>query len=116
MATPTHPGHEQDATRAPGKGYAPDFVARVYRAAQDAGGPVFAIAGLQGPTISRVVVREQEDTHWYAVNIIVHRSSLFQAVTELREIGGSGVVVMPVSYIFEEEPPRYMAMLQALKK
>ena len=75
-----------------------------------------AIAGLQGPTISRVVVREQEDTHWYAVNIIVHRSSLFQAVTELREIGGSGVVVMPVSYIFEEEPPRYMAMLQALKK
>ena len=75
-----------------------------------------AIAGLQGPTISRVMVREQEDTHWFAVNIIIHRSSLFQAVTELREIGGSGVVVMPVSYIFEEEPPRYMAMLQALKK
>ena len=72
-----------------------------------------AIAGLQGPTIAKVVVREQEE-HWFAVNIIVQRSQLFQAVTELRAIGGSGVVVMPVSYIFEEEPPRYMAMLQAL--
>ena len=68
------------------------------------------IAGLQGPTISRVVVREQ-DQNWYAVNVIVHRAELFQAVNELRAIGGSGVVVMPVTYIFEEEPPRYTAML-----
>ena len=72
------------------------------------------IAGLQGPTVSKVVVREQ-DPNWYAVNIIVPRTRLFQAVNEIREIGGSGVVVMPVSYIFEEEPPRYAAMLKALK-
>jgi ATP phosphoribosyltransferase len=71
------------------------------------------IAGLQGPTVSRVVVREG-DPNWYAVNIIVLRSQIFQAINELREIGGSGVVVMPVTYIFDEEPPRYMAMLQAL--
>jgi ATP phosphoribosyltransferase len=74
-----------------------------------------AIAGLQGPTISRVIVREQ-DPNWFAVNIIVPRSQIFQAITELRSIGGSGVVVMPVTYIFDEEPPRYMAMLQALEK
>jgi ATP phosphoribosyltransferase len=72
------------------------------------------IAGLQGPTISKVYVRE-ETSHWYAVNIIVPRARLFTAVSELRSIGGSGVVVMPVSYIFEEEPPRYTAMLQALE-
>lgn len=71
------------------------------------------IAGLQGPTISRVVVRSG-DPNWYDVNVIVPRSRLFQAVTEIREIGGSGVVVMPVTYIFEEEPPRYAAMLRAL--
>jgi ATP phosphoribosyltransferase len=71
------------------------------------------IAGLQGPTVSRVVVREQ-DPNWYAVNVIVPRTRLFQAVQEIRTIGGSGVVVMPVSYIFEEEPPRYTAMLKAL--
>ncbi len=71
------------------------------------------IGGLQGPTVSRVVTRDL-DPNWYAVNIIVRRSQLFQAITELREIGGSGVVVVPVSYIFEEEPPRYAAMLKAL--
>ena len=73
------------------------------------------IAGLQGPTVSRVVVRSM-DPNWYAVNIIVPRSRIFQAISELRAIGGSGVVVMPVTYIFEEEPPRYMAMLQALRE
>jgi ATP phosphoribosyltransferase len=72
-----------------------------------------AIAGLQGPTISRVIVREG-DPNWYAVNIIVKRSQIFQAISELRAIGGSGVVVMPVTYIFDETPPRYAAMLKAL--
>lgn len=71
------------------------------------------IAGLQGPTISRVIVRSG-DPNWYAVNVIVPRSRLFQAISELRAIGGSGVVVVPVNYIFEEEPPRYTAMLKAL--
>lgn len=74
-----------------------------------------AIAGLQGPTVSRVVVREK-DPNWYAVNIIVPRTRIFQAINELRSIGGSGVVVMPVTYIFDEEPPRYVAMLQALEE
>jgi ATP phosphoribosyltransferase len=75
-----------------------------------------SIGGLQGPTISRVIVREQDAAaRWFAVNVIVHRSELFKAVNELRAIGGSGVVVMPVTYIFEEEPPRYKAMLDAIK-
>jgi ATP phosphoribosyltransferase len=74
-----------------------------------------AIAGLQGPTISRVIVREQ-DPNWFAVNIIVRRAQIFQAITELRAIGGSGVVVMPVTYIFDEEPPRCLAMLEAIER
>jgi ATP phosphoribosyltransferase len=71
------------------------------------------IGGLQGPTISRVMVRDN-DPNWFAVHIVVKRSQLFQAVSELRAIGGSGVVVAPVTYIFEEEPPRYKAMLEAV--
>lgn len=71
------------------------------------------IGGLQGPTISKVVVRDA-DPNWYALHIVVRREQLFQAISELRAIGGSGVVVAPVTYIFEEEPPRYRAMLQAL--
>ncbi len=74
-----------------------------------------SIGGLQGPTISRVVTREAGD-NWYAVNVIVHKAELFKAVNELRAIGGSGVVVMPVNYIFEEEPPRIKAMLTAVNE
>jgi ATP phosphoribosyltransferase len=72
------------------------------------------LGGLQGPTFSRVVVPAGEP-HWFAIHIIVRRDSLFQAIAELRAIGGSGVVVSPVSYIFEEEPARYQAMLEGLQ-
>lgn len=71
------------------------------------------IGGLQGPTISPVVTRQGGD--WYAVHIIVRRDQLPQAIAELRAVGGSGVVVTPVTYIFEEEPEAYRAMLKALK-
>jgi len=72
------------------------------------------LGGLQGPTISRVIVRDG-NPNWYAVHIVVRRDQLFQAVTELRAIGGSGVVVTPVTYIFEEEPARYRAMMEAIQ-
>lgn len=70
-----------------------------------------AIGGLQGPTISRLITREREN--WYAVHLIVRRKQIHQAIKEIREIGGSGVVVSPVSYIFEEEPPEVTVMLAA---
>jgi ATP phosphoribosyltransferase len=73
------------------------------------------IGGLQGPTISRVYPASGE-LNWFAVHIVVRRDLMFEAVTELRAVGGSGVVVAPVTYIFEEEPPRYKAMLDALEK
>jgi ATP phosphoribosyltransferase len=72
------------------------------------------IRGLEGPTISDII-NSEGNTNWYAINIVVKKSDLFQAVNELRNIGGSGVVVTPVNYIFEEEPPRYSAMLKALE-
>ena len=72
------------------------------------------IGGLNGPTISNII-RKDGQANWYALHIVVHRDELFAAINELRAIGGSGVVVAPVTYIFEEEPPRYKAMLEALK-
>ena len=77
------------------------------------------IRGLQGPTISQVVPHDptaQVDNDWYAVNIIVQRHQLSAAIRELREIGGSGVIVTEVKYIFEEEPVRYRAMLEELNR
>jgi ATP phosphoribosyltransferase len=71
------------------------------------------IGGLQGPTISPVITRQSGD--WFAVHIVVSRDQLAQAISELRAIGGSGVVVTPVSYIFEEEPEACQALLEGLE-
>jgi ATP phosphoribosyltransferase len=73
------------------------------------------LGGLQGPTISPVVVREGGEQGWHAVNIVVRQDHVMKAVQELRSIGGSGVVVSPVTYIFEEEPERYQRLLDALQ-
>lgn len=63
------------------------------------------LMGLQGPTVSSVWNREKEQ--WFAIHIIVPRKMLMNAIESLRDIGGSGVVVSPTMYIFEEEPPQF---------
>lgn len=68
------------------------------------------IRGLQGPTISEVYVHN-DTANWFSVQIIVHRDQLLRAICELRAIGGSGVIVSPVTYIFEEEPARVRDLL-----
>ncbi|HLB49159.1 MAG TPA: hypothetical protein VJL59_19280, partial [Anaerolineales bacterium] len=68
----------------------------------------------QGPTIAPVVPHTEREITWHAVNIIVRKDRISRAVQQLRAIGGSGVIVTPVTYIFEEEPQRYKAMLAAL--
>ena len=73
-----------------------------------------SVGGLQGPTISPVLTRDSNQG-WHSVSIIVRRDHLPQAIGELRSVGGSGIIVSPVTYIFEEEPPRYTAMLAELK-
>jgi ATP phosphoribosyltransferase len=72
------------------------------------------VGGLQGPTVSPVIVRDPSQS-WFSVSIVVRRSDLSRAISELRNTGGSGIIVSPVTYIFEEEPPRYKAMLNALQ-
>jgi ATP phosphoribosyltransferase len=73
-----------------------------------------SVGGLQGPTISPIFTREK-DQQWYSISVVIRRDRIPQAIVELRSIGGSGIIVTPVTYIFEEEPPRYKAMLDALK-
>jgi ATP phosphoribosyltransferase len=72
------------------------------------------LGGLQGPTISPVIVADG-NPNWYAMQIVVLRDQLIEAIAELRAIGGSGVVVTPVTYIFEEEPERFRAMMEAVQ-
>lgn len=62
------------------------------------------LGGLQGPTLAPVITRSGE--RWHSVTIVVHKERLIAAVKALRAVGGSGVIVSPVTYIFEEEPER----------
>ena len=86
--------------------------------AEDVAQKVFGqpeLGGLQGPTISRVYLRESVNEGWFAINIVVRNDRLHDAIEQLRQIGGSGVLVLPITYIFEEEPPRWQKLLENLE-
>ena len=72
-----------------------------------------AIGGLQGPTLSPVITRQGEKL--YAAHLVVRKDQLSQAISDLRSVGGSGVVISPVSYIFEEEPVEFQMMVKQLE-
>jgi ATP phosphoribosyltransferase len=71
------------------------------------------LGGLQGPTIAPMITR-QGAGQWWAINLVVHARRLYDVIRQIRAIGGSGVVVTPVTYIFEEAPERYQRLLSAL--
>jgi ATP phosphoribosyltransferase len=71
------------------------------------------LGGLQGPTISPMITR-QGANQWWAINIVAASHHLYNVIQQIRAIGGSGVVVTPVTYIFEEAPERYQRLLAAL--
>lgn len=73
------------------------------------------LSGLQGPTISPVIAPNRPEK-WFAAHLIVRKAKLGEVIAELRQIGGSGVVVSPVSYIFEEEPIEYRQMIAVLEE
>ncbi|KAL9684051.1 hypothetical protein QQ045_021482 [Rhodiola kirilowii] len=65
-----------------------------------------SLSGLQGPTVSRVYSK-QDGQISYAIIICVPKKALYKSVQQLRAIGGSGVLVSPLTYIFEEDTPRW---------
>lgn len=73
------------------------------------------LSGLRGPTIAPVYTRDDDGHTWFSVSVVARRDQLDQTIGALRAVGGSGVIVTPAVYIFEEEPPRYRAMLAALE-
>jgi len=95
------------------------FVNMRGKSQQEIAGNIFAqtdLGGLQGPTVCEVFVRETDRREWFAITIVVRKEKIMQAVQELRAIGGSGVVVSPVTYIFEEEPARFVRLRKELTK
>jgi len=72
--------------------------------------------GLQGPTVSPVFSKKNGEVKpdYYAIVICVPKKQLYDSVCQLRKIGGSGVLVSPLTYIFDEEPPRWLKLLDQL--
>ncbi|KAJ6853390.1 uncharacterized protein M6B38_250055 [Iris pallida] len=75
-----------------------------------------SLSGLQGPTISPVYCKRdgKVSIDYYAIIICVPQKALYKSVQQLRSIGGSGVLVSPLTYIFEEETPRWRDLLSEL--
>jgi len=86
------------------------------RLANDAGQ---LLRGLQGPTISPIYTPAADggpskDGKFYAVSIAVPRTRIYETVKELRKNGGSGVLTFPLTYVFDEEPPRWNQLMNNL--
>ncbi|KAL4580734.1 hypothetical protein LXL04_016936 [Taraxacum kok-saghyz] len=75
-----------------------------------------SLAGLQGPTVSPVFrkIDGRVKADYYAIVICVPKKQLYKSVQQLRAIGGSGVLVSPLTYIFDEETPRWRELLSKL--
>jgi len=77
------------------------------------------LRGLEGPTVSPVFApgpdgRVSETTDLWAAVVCVPKKQLYESVKALRSVGGSGVLVQPMTYIFDEEPARWRALLEGL--
>ncbi|KAL4526440.1 hypothetical protein Ndes2526A_g00889 [Nannochloris sp. 'desiccata'] len=84
---------------------------------QDVSSRLFAagLCGLQGPTISPVYTKGgNEESGLFAAVICVSKKDLYPAVKSLRKLGGSGVLVQPMVYIFDSEPYRWRALVDEL--
>jgi len=80
------------------------------------GGPL--LTGLQGPTLGSIYT-PGADGRWAPGSFIsatfcVPRKKIYETVKQLRLAGGSGVLVTPLTYIFDEEPPRWKQLQKLL--
>lgn len=75
-----------------------------------------SLSGLQGPTISPVFCKRdgKVSADYYAIVICVPKKELYKSIQQLRAIGGSGVLISPLTYIFDEETPRWRRLLSKL--
>ncbi len=89
------------------RGPSADHVARAVLERQD-------LAGLKGPTVSRVYTGEGDD--WFAVTVVVPQSSLQETVDQFRAIGGTGVSVLQPRYVFHEVSQVYQKMIKTLSQ
>ncbi len=71
------------------------------------------LAGLKGPTVSKVYNVDGEG--WYSVSLLVSRDHLLEMMEHLRGVGATEVSTTQVGYMFKEVSSAYEQMLQKLE-
>lgn len=74
------------------------------------------VSGMQGPTIARVYSKGADGGSWYAATVVVERDKVMEVVEYLRRIGGNGITVSPMSYVFEDTCRSYQRLLSEIAK
>jgi ATP phosphoribosyltransferase len=70
------------------------------------------LSGVQGPTIA--TVHSPEGSGWYAVTVVVQKRDTLEAIEHLRRMGGNGIAVVPMLYLFQTECAAYQRLLASL--
>jgi ATP phosphoribosyltransferase len=75
-----------------------------------------SLAGIRGPTISRVFSKTLLEETWYAVTIVVEQKTLGRAVDHLRHVGATDITVMTLNYYFDSKSWNFEALLEKIKR
>ena len=67
------------------------------------------LAGLRGPTLSRVYNADNEN--WYSVSLLVQKGQLMEAVDHLRSCGALDISASQVNYLFENRSSAYESLI-----
>lgn len=66
------------------------------------------LAGLRGPTVSRVYNIEGQD--WFSVSLLVQKERLMEAVDHLRNCGAEDIAASQLSYLFDGRSQAYQSL------
>ena len=72
------------------------------------------VAGLRGPTISKVYPKLGGEEGWYAATVVVQSKLLLQAIDALRRAGAGDVSVAPLRYMFQSKCWSFEALRRQL--
>jgi len=74
---------------------------------------------LQGPTVTEVYPPSSSNgaggERLFSATMCIPKNRLYESIGDLRKIGGSGVLVQPMTYIFDEEPERWCKLVKELE-
>ena len=74
------------------------------------------VAGLRGPTISKVYPKLGGEEGWYAATVVVQSKLLLQAIDALRRAGAGDVSVAPLRYMFQNKCWSFEALRRQLSE